>query len=74
MILLAPKYGFDVLRTKVSTIEQYSDGFRLYVGDKVYNVLSYDMDSIIDVMNLTNEVVENNKKNSKKQKYIHILQ
>lgn len=65
LILLAPKYGFDVQRTKISTIEPFRNGFRLYVGEKNYDVITFDMNTITSIINLSNRYLEENSDSEK---------
>lgn len=61
LILLTPKYGFDVKREKINTLEPYDNWFRLYVGEKSYDVITFDIDNIIAILNLSNQLLlENN--------------
>lgn len=57
LILLTPKYGFDVKREKISTIEPYDNWFRLYVGEKSYDVITFDIDNIISILKISNQLL-----------------
>lgn len=55
IVLLAPKYGFDVSIPKISSLSQRKDGFQVYSGAKCHNVLTSDVKQIIKILNLMNQ-------------------
>lgn len=54
LVLLAPKYGFDIPVNKVSSIRNFNDGIEIYSRGKCYSVLTKDMKLIEDIMELMN--------------------
>lgn len=68
IILLAPKYGFDVKRTKINTIAPFNGGFTLYVGEKNYDVITFDMKAITYIINLSNKYLEENSEQEEQAK------
>lgn len=52
MVLLTPKYGFDIPFSKITRIENHPDGFQIYSGAKCYLVLTIDVSTILAILNL----------------------
>lgn len=55
IILLAPKYGFDVMIPKITQLSYRNDGFFIYVGSKCYSVITHDVKNIKNLIDLINE-------------------
>lgn len=65
MILLAPKYGFDVMIPKITSISQRKDGLQIFVGSKCHSVYTNDVKNIIALLGLMNSAYANQPKESK---------
>lgn len=52
IVLLAPKYGFDIPFSKISQIENHYDGFQIYSGAKCHSLLTIDVLTILTILKL----------------------
>ena len=70
IILLTPKYGFDLHIASISQIQYKTDGLQIYHGSKCYQVLTNDVNSIQTIIEFLNEqsVFEVEKKINRKVK------
>ena len=52
IVLLTPKYGFDIPFSKIAQIENHHDGFQIYSGAKCYSLLTIDVLTILVILEL----------------------
>lgn len=55
IILLAPKYGFDLYISKISQFLYKSDGFQVFVGSKCHSVMTNDIKNISALIEFMNQ-------------------
>lgn len=56
IVLLTPKYGFDIPFSKINQIIEHSDGFQIYSGAKCYSVLTIDIHTFIAIVKLLESI------------------
>lgn len=67
IILLAPKYGFDVMIPKITSVSTRSDGLQLFEGSKCHSVLTSDVNKILSTIELMNRAMEEQPKEEVKK-------
>lgn len=60
VVLLSPKYGFNIERHKIESIDPFRNGFRLYSNGKCYTVITYDNPTIIYILQTMNKYLDEN--------------
>ena len=55
IVLLAPKYGFDLHISKITQLLYKTNGFQVYVGSKCFSVLTDDIKTIQELILFMNE-------------------
>ena len=68
IVLLAPKYGFDIPFSKITQIENHCDGFQIYEGAKCHSLLTIDVLTILVILELI-KIVNNGQLSSSPKSY-----
>ncbi len=55
IILLAPKYGFDLFVSKITQLNYKPDGIQIYCGAKCYSAYTHDVSKIREIIELLND-------------------
>lgn len=55
IVLLAPKYGFDLHISKITQLLYKTNGFQVYIGSKCFSILTDDIKTIQDLILFMNE-------------------
>lgn len=55
IVLLAPKYGFDLHISKITQLLYKTNGFQVYLGSKCFSVLTDDIKTIQELVLFMNE-------------------
>ena len=66
VVLLTPKYGFDIPLSKITQIENHYDGFQIYSGAKCHSLLTIDVLTILVILKLI-EIVNGGQLSSNKK-------
>ena len=73
IILLAPKYGFDLYISKITQLLYKDFGFKIFSSSKCYQVLTADRDNIQELVELMNSqrVFKDEKWLKEQQKHVN---
>ena len=63
IVLLTPKFGFDLPILKITQFSKRSDGFIIYSGSNSYSVGSKDTSKIVSIINLMDQAFDEQEQN-----------